>query len=130
MKTKNLVALAGLFLSTINPQLSTAFAQGTAFTYQGRLNDSTNAAKGPYDLRCILYTAEIGGSQRGPILTNTATLVNNGLFTATLDFGSVFDCASYWLEIAVRMNCDRAFTTLIPRQQLTSTPYAIRAAAA
>lgn len=29
-----------LLLSTLNPQSSTLFAQGTAFTYQGRLNDN------------------------------------------------------------------------------------------
>ena len=28
-----------------------AFAQGTAFTYQGRLNDGGNPANGIYDLR-------------------------------------------------------------------------------
>jgi len=32
------LALALLALSTLSPQLSTAFAQGTAFNYQGRLN--------------------------------------------------------------------------------------------
>ena len=36
-----------LLLSTINPQLS-IFAQGTAFTYQGRLNDGANPASGSY----------------------------------------------------------------------------------
>jgi hypothetical protein len=33
-----LAALTLLMLATINDQLSTAFAQATAFTYQGRLN--------------------------------------------------------------------------------------------
>ena len=36
-----LVALGAL--STLDPELLTAFAQGTAFTYQGRLTD--NGAK-------------------------------------------------------------------------------------
>ena len=43
-----LVILA--FLSTLNLQLST-HAQGTAFTYQGRLNDNGSPANGIYDLR-------------------------------------------------------------------------------
>ena len=30
-----------VLLSTINHQLSTVFAQGTAFTYQGRLNSGS-----------------------------------------------------------------------------------------
>jgi len=37
MKSKTIVTLALLGLFTLNPQLSTGFAQGTAFTYNGRL---------------------------------------------------------------------------------------------
>src|SRR5258706_14944064 len=44
-----IIALA--LLSTLTSQLSTAFAQGTAFTYQGRLANSGAAASGNYDLR-------------------------------------------------------------------------------
>src|SRR5438093_7038473 len=51
MKSNRIIALAFLSLSTLNPQLSTLFAQGTAFTYQGRLNDGANPASGSYDLR-------------------------------------------------------------------------------
>ena len=40
--------------STLNSQL---FAQGTAFTYQGRLNVGTNGANGVYDLRFALFDA-------------------------------------------------------------------------
>lgn len=44
--------LPGLgLLSTLNLQLSTAQAQGTAFTYQGRLDDAGSPANGVYDLR-------------------------------------------------------------------------------
>ena len=45
---KLLVGLA--LLSTLDSQLSTAFAQGTAFTYQGRLADNGATAKGINDL--------------------------------------------------------------------------------
>jgi len=34
-----------------------AHAQGTAFTYQGRLNDGANPASGIYDLRFAIYDA-------------------------------------------------------------------------
>jgi hypothetical protein len=102
-------------------------AQGAAFTYQGRLNDGANPAHGHYDLRFILYDNSAGGSQRGPILTNSATAVSNGLFTATLDFGNQFPGANRWLEIGVRTNGDGGFFTLSPRQPLTPAPYAITA---
>src|SRR5438552_8895513 len=45
-----------LVLSTINSPLST-FSQGTAFTYQGRLTDGTNAANGRYDLTFSVLNA-------------------------------------------------------------------------
>ena len=38
------------------------FAQGTAFTYQGRLNDGANPANGTYDIRAGLYTTNTGGT--------------------------------------------------------------------
>jgi hypothetical protein len=104
------------------------FAQGTAFTYQGRLNDGGNAASGIYDLRFALYDLSSGGLQQGDALTNAATAVSNGLFTVTLDFGNQFPGADRWLELGVRTNGGGAFTSLIPRQPITATPYAITAA--
>ena len=104
-------------------QLS-AYAQGTAFTYQGRLNLNATPANGLYDLQFILYSAEVGGNQVGPILTNTAP-VSSGLFTVTLNFGDVFNGTSYWLDIAVRTNGAGGFIPLTPRQPVTATPYAV-----
>ena len=132
MKTKTTLTIIKraallLLLSILNPQLST-LAQGTAFTYQGRLNDGANPANGSYDLRFIVYDNGVGGSQQGPVLTNSAIAVSNGLFTATLDFGNQFPGAGRWLEIAVRTNGGGAFTPLASRQSLTPAPYAITSA--
>ena len=80
-------------------------AQGTAFTYQGRLSDGVSPAQGIYDLRFAIYDSSGGGVQQGPTLTNSPTGVTNGLFTATLDFGAgIFPGADRWLEIGVRTN--------------------------
>jgi hypothetical protein len=106
-----------------------AEAQGTAFTYQGRLNDGGNPANGTYDLRFALYNDANAGAQQGNLLTNTATGVTNGLFTVTLDFSNQFPGAARWLEIAARTNGGGGFILLSPRQQLTPTPYAIYSAA-
>ena len=130
MKTKNPLALTKyaascLALSAVFHQSS--FAQGTTFTYQGRLNDAANPASGVYDLRFALYDSLGGGTQAGGVLTNAAASVSNGLFTVVLDFGNQFPGAARWLEIAVRTNGGNAFTTLSPRQALTPTPYAITA---
>ena len=132
MKTKLRIVgwLVLLALSMFNLQLSTAHAQGTAFTYQGRLNNGANPTTGIYDLRFTIYDAVGGGSASG-VLTNAATPVTNGLFTVTLDFGGgVFTGNARWLEIAVRTNGATAFTTLAPRQPVTPTPYAILAGSA
>ena len=125
MKSRILLLVKGLSLFTVITRLH---AQGTAFTYQGRLNDGVNPASGKYDLRFIVYDNGAGGSQQGPILTNSATAVSNGLFTVTLDFGNQFPGAGRWLEIGVRTNGGGTFTALAPRQQLTSAPYAVTAA--
>jgi len=107
-----------------------AMAQGTAFTYQGRLNTANGMAAGFYDLQCTLFNTNITGTALAESVTNAATPVSNGLFTATIDFGGSFDGTARWLEIAVRTNGTGAFTTLAPRQPLTPAPYAIFAGSA
>ena len=121
-------ALVVALLSTLNLQPSTIFAQGTAFSYQGRLNDTGQPANGSYDLTFGLFNASGGGGQVGNTLTNTATAVSNGLFTVTLDYGSgVFTGPNLWLEIAARTNGAASFTTLAPRQLILPVPYAVMA---
>jgi hypothetical protein len=120
--------LALALLSTINYQLSTVFAQGTAFTYQGRLNDSGQPANGVYDLQFTIYDAPTNGNLIAGPVTNSVAGVDNGLFTVSLDFGAgVFTGPARWLEIAARTNGGAAFATLSPRQDLTAAPYAILA---
>jgi YVTN family beta-propeller protein len=128
MKNKLFALWALTLLCAFNNfQLSTAHAQGTAFTYQGRLNDGASGANGTYDVSFALYDALTVGTQQEPILTNSATAVSNGLFAVTLDFGNQFTGANRWLEIGVRTNGNGTFSTLSPRQKITPTPYAIYA---
>jgi hypothetical protein len=105
-----------------------AFSQGTAFTYQGQLTIAGSPANGSYDLTFALFDSLSGGSQQGSTITSTGIAVNNGLLTVTLDFGNQFPGTNRWLEIGVRTNGGGAFATLSPRQQLTSTPYAVQSA--
>jgi hypothetical protein len=109
-----------------------AGSQTTAFTYQGRLTDSGGAANGQYDLEFKLYDGVTGGTQQGSTVTLEDVAVTNGVFTVQLDFGAaVFGGADRFLEIGVRPGASTgAFTTLSPRQQVTSTPYAIRSVSA
>jgi hypothetical protein len=128
MKTKIhslFIALALVALSALNSQLSTAFAQGTAFTYQGQLNSGGSPANGFYDFQFSLSNAPSGGSQVGGTVPALALGVTNGLFTTNLDFGAVFSGNRTWLAISVRSNGTGSYTALTPLQELTPTPYAV-----
>jgi hypothetical protein len=103
-----------------------AAAQGTAFTYQGRITYQGDSYNGTVDLRFSLYDSLTGGSQIGDTVTNTGVFITNGLFTVTLDFGTnAFSGANRWLGIAVGTDSEMS-----PRQSLTPTPYAIYAESA
>jgi hypothetical protein len=104
-----------------------AEAQQTGFTYQGKLADSGSAANGIYDLQFALFDAAGGNNQIGQTQTISNVPVSGGVFAVTLDFGAnAFSGASRFLEISMRPSGAAAFTLLTPRQQITSTPYAVR----
>ena len=124
-KAACLIALA--LFSTLNLQPST-FAQGTAFTYQGQLQNNGSPASGTYDMTFTLFNTNTTGVVIAGPVTNGAVVVTNGLFTVLIDFGpSVFTGETNWLQIGVESNGVSSFTTLAPRQLLTPVPYAIYA---
>jgi photosystem II stability/assembly factor-like uncharacterized protein len=129
MKAKYIfIALVLLSLSILNTQRSTAHAQGTAFTYQGQLQNNGSPASGTYNLTFALFNTNATGIPISGPVTNNAVIVSNGLFTVQIDFGSTaFIGQSNWLEIAVETNLAGNFNTLAPRQELTPAPYAIYA---
>jgi len=120
--------LALVLLAAFNSQTSTCFAQTSAFTYQGVLEDGGAPATGLYDFEFRVFNAASGGGQVGTLTTAADTPVTNGLFTATIDPGAgtgVFPGGARWLNIAVRPGASTgAYTNLSPRQPITSTPYA------
>ena len=105
------------------------YAQTSTFTYQGRMNDGASPANGTYNMQFSLWDAVAGGAQLGSTITNTSVSVVNGVFTVQLDYtASPFAAgADRWIQIAVKKPADASYTTLTPRQQLTSSPYAITA---
>src|SRR5439155_22798444 len=116
--------------------LATASAtrgQTTSFTYQGRLTDGGAPASNNYDLQFTLWNSAVGGTQQPQpapaTLTKTNVAVTGGVFSVLLDFGvSAFPGADRFLEVGVRPGgSGGAFTILSPRQQISSTPYALRA---
>lgn len=107
----------------------------TAFTYQGTLNAGGTPATGTFDLQFKLFDDYAAGTQVGTTICVDNVSVSRGLFSVSVDFGSVFDGTALWIEVAVRAdstigNCAGGdFTTLAPRQSLSAAPYAVRALA-
>jgi len=120
-----------LIISSLLAAGSLAVGQGTAFTYQGRLNAGGAPATGLYDVRFSVFDAVTNGDLVAGPLTNSATGVTNGHFMVTLDFGDgVFTGPSRWLQLEVQTSGTSPFTQLWPRQALLATPYAITAGSA
>ena len=101
-------------------------AQTNVFTYQGSLKDGANPANGNYDFDVKLFDAVSGGNQVAAQGTLNVP-VSNGTFAFNLGFGASFTGAARWLEISVKpAGSPNPYTLLTPRQQVWSTPYAIR----
>jgi hypothetical protein len=106
--------------------LDAAFAQTTAFSYQGQLQNNGSPASGAYDFRFRLAADPLGNNYVGsPFVTNGIS-VANGLFVTAIDFGvGPFGGSNYWLEVDVRTNGASGYTALTPLPALTSVPYAL-----
>lgn len=105
--------------------------QGSAFTYQGRLEDGGRPATGLYEIQFQVFDREVPSGIEVPSVPLLQFLsVTNGIFTTVLDFGdSIFNGADRYLELSVRPAGSLApLEKLVPRQRITPTPYAMRAA--
>jgi hypothetical protein len=130
MNTRRIATL--LLLAAAAP----AFAQTpqpTSFSYQGRLAGIPLGPTATVDLRFRLYNAAADGQQAGATVCKEDVAVTDGLFATSLDFGNQFNGEARYLEIEVRANaalgCDdgTGFELLLPRQQISATPYALYA---
>lgn len=107
-----------------------AQGQGTAFTYQGRLEDGGRPANGLYDIQFQMVDKEVQSDFQYSTAPQMRTLgVTNGVFTTVLDFLDLYEGGrTFYLELSVRpAGTTGALEKLAPRQRITPTPYAIRA---
>jgi hypothetical protein len=121
----------GLLLLLLGAAFSVhAVPQGTAITYQGELKQSGQPASGIFDFQIGLYLQASGGLAVD-VLQLEDVQVTDGIFTLALDFTAApFVGDQTWLEIGVRPGATTdGFTGLLPRQALTSVPYALNARA-
>ncbi len=102
-------------------------AQSTAFKYQGSLTDSGSPANGSFQMQFKLFDTAAFGNQIGSTLTDIPVTAANGIFSVSLNFGtSALNGANRWIEIAVRRNAGESYVILSPREQIASSPYAVR----
>ncbi len=124
LRTLVLLAAIAVALSAL-PRIAAAQA---AFTYQGVLKQGGAPVSGAVHLRFQLWNAESGGSQIGGDFDVPAAMLDNGLFTANLDFGAMaFDGSLRWLAVQVVTGGGSTVTTLSPRQPVSPSPYALHA---
>jgi hypothetical protein len=121
-------AAAGFFTTVLLLTPPAARAQGTKFTYQGRLLDAGTPVSGIRDMRFTVWTAaagpvELASYPAGPPPATVPVSISGGLFTVAIDFGpGIFTGPPRYLQIE-----SPAGTIIGPRQELTATPYAISA---
>jgi hypothetical protein len=133
MRIRSTVALAlGLGIAfSLAPAVPTASAAGgsngvatpigTAFTYQGKLRQAGQPAKGTFNLTFRLFADAEGTVQVGPEIAVPGAVIEDGFFTVELDFGAVHTDKKRFLEVQVND------TILLPRQTLMPAPTALYA---
>jgi hypothetical protein len=118
-----LVVCVGL-IAAITP--SSAFAQTSTFTFQGKLSESGIAANGNYQMKFSLFDQASNGNQIGSTVSNPSVNVFNGIFTVNLDFGpTAFSGPPRYLQVEIFSASANAFLAMNPRQPISSAPYAI-----
>lgn len=115
--------IKSILFSVLMLSTSSVFPQAFAFTYQGKLSDGGNASTAQCDFTFRLYSVVSGGSQIGGDVLRDDLKVTAGVFAVNLDFTGtpLTSNAASFLEIEVRPGASTgAYTTLAPRQRLTS----------
>jgi hypothetical protein len=99
-------------------------------TYQGELSTAGVPVTGVYDLEFRVFDVLSGGSQLGSTLCVDNVSIVSGRFTVQLDSTSIASLSTRFLQVGVRADSGTAcgsgpaFTTLLPRQEVTSAPRA------
>lgn len=110
---------------------SSAYADpvGTAFTYQGELNQSGMPASGSFDFSFELFDMPAGGSSLASAVALEDVDVVGGVLTVELVFGSApFAGDLPWLQVGVREGADVGPQEILAlRQKITPVPFALPA---
>ena len=133
MNSRLTIRLLATLATALATSIATAIPIDTTITYQGELMEGGVPANGEYAMRFRLFNGETTGGQVGPVIefrdgaANPPVMVENGRFTVELDFfnGPYSGGQALWLQIELRPVNGASFTTLMPRQRITASPFAI-----
>ncbi len=124
------IRLAVMLTSALSLSGGVAFAQGVPqrLSFTGNLTNSGAPETGTHNFIFRLFDAPTNGTQAWTETQNNLT-ITNGMVYATLGVNTpltptIFNGATLYLEVQIDS------TTLAPRSQVTSVPYAIRAGVA
>jgi hypothetical protein len=123
---KKLPLMCVIAICTIQVQAQTPLTN--TFTYQGELKMNNALANGIFDFEFKVYNVATNGTVLETVLIQDVT-VTNGVFTTPITLiNDLFIGNKIWLSIGVRDGASTgAFDSLSPRQEVTSSPYAIHA---
>ena len=123
---KRIISTMVFLVMVLAVQSSLVQAQTTQFSYQGSLKDGANPANGTYDIEIDVFDAVTGGNYFNTITASNVPVVN-GTFSLKLDLGAnMFAGAPRFFQIKVRQSGSATWIVLNPRQEVTSSPYAVR----
>src|SRR5688572_19712140 len=104
----------------------------TGITYQGELESGGSPKTGTVDLRFDQFLAETGGTTPFDPVIVDGVVLDQGRFTVQLPFPpSTFATGQVFIEVGVREDAAggpadiTGFTSLLPRQKVTPTPYSL-----
>lgn len=105
--------------------LSPAAGQSTTIVQQVLVAPNGVPYTGRADFRFALFNAQTGGQTVSPVISVNGAQVVNGVYTASLNFGSnsAFNGQSLWLLVRTKVAGDTVFRTY-PRQPLLVAAYA------
>lgn len=126
--TRHTILASVLMLAGAAAPLQTASAAnpGTAFNYQGTLENAGSPVTTPVDIQFRLYNEPSGFVQVGSTITKTNVMPTDGVFSTSIDFGApAFGVnQALWMRISVRPAGSGSYEDL-GLQPLTATPFAL-----
>ncbi|MBS0191514.1 MAG: tail fiber domain-containing protein [Phycisphaerales bacterium] len=105
-----------------------ARGSGSAFSYQGRLNNAGAPYSGTADMRFTIYDSETGGNPVTPTATQSNIAVIGGIFSVQIpvDASTFVSVPDRYLDVAVATpSGSGTFVPILPRTRIGQVPAAM-----